>query len=164
MLRLPARSHVTWLFWPSLQTMTQNPNPHPSPESRRCPELNHNPYPSPNPNPNGKLRFVHQFAAHWARDLHKSSSSPITHQGCILTLRHVGWFEISVGSPNMSAPPSRCWVGNAASFCLCCRPTHSPSGSPIRTTSSIRCGAGTVGYWTDCRIGLEIVIVLPFSS
>ena len=49
----------------------------------------------------------------------------------------------------MSAPPRRCWVGNAASFCLCCRPTHSPSGSPIRTTSSIRCGVGTDGYWTD---------------
>ena len=49
----------------------------------------------------------------------------------------------------MSAPPCRCWVGNAASFCLCCRPTHSPSGSPIRTTSFIRCGAGIVGYWTD---------------
>ena len=46
----------------------------------------------------------------------------------------------------MSAPPRRCWVGNAASFCLCCRPTHSPSRSPIRTTSSIRCGVGTVGY------------------
>ena len=41
--------------------------------------------------------------------------------------------------------------GNAAKFCLCCRPTHSPtpSVSPIRTTSSIRCGAGIVGYWRD---------------
>ena len=39
--------------------------------------------------------------------------------------------------------------GKRSQLCLCCRPTHSPSGSPIRTTSSIRCGAGTVGYWTD---------------
>ena len=36
--------------------------------------------------------------------------------------------------------------GKRSQLCLCCRPTHSPSGSPIRTTSSIRCGAGTVGY------------------
>ena len=49
--------------------------------------------------------------------------------------------------PNMSAPPRRCWVGNAASLCLCCRPTHSPSESPIRTTSSIRCGVGTWDSW-----------------
>ena len=39
--------------------------------------------------------------------------------------------------------------GKRSQLCLCCRPTHSPSRSPIRTTSSIRCGAGTVGYRTD---------------
>ena len=39
--------------------------------------------------------------------------------------------------------------GRRSQLCLCCRPTHSPSGSPIRTTSSIKCGAGTVGYSTD---------------
>ena len=55
-------------------------------------------------------------------------------------------YEKVFWAPDMSAPPRRCWVGNAASFCLCCRPTHSPSGSPIQTTSSIRWGAGTVGY------------------
>ena len=36
--------------------------------------------------------------------------------------------------------------GKRSQLCLCCRPTHSPSGSPIRTISSIRCGAGTAGY------------------
>ena len=39
--------------------------------------------------------------------------------------------------------------GKRSQLCLCCKPTHSPSGSPIRTTSSIKCGAGTVGYSTD---------------
>ena len=39
--------------------------------------------------------------------------------------------------------------GKRSQLCLCCRPTHSPSGSPIRTTSSIKCGAGTdwPGEW-----------------
>ena len=47
----------------------------------------------------------------------------------------------------MSAPPRRCWVGNAASSaCAVGQRTHP---AEVRTTSSIRCGAGTVGYRTD---------------
>ena len=84
----PARSHS--------KTITRNPNPNPSPESRRCPELNHNPNLSPNPNPNEQFKFVQQCAAHGSRDLDKSSFSPITPQGCIFTLRHMGCIEISV--------------------------------------------------------------------
>ena len=36
------------------------------------------------------------FSRHWSRDLIKISFSPITPQGCIFTLRHAGWFGISV--------------------------------------------------------------------
>ena len=75
---------------------TKSGIPNPSPESRRSSRLNNNPNLSLNPNPNEQLKFVHQFAAHWSRDLEKSSFSPITPKGCVFTIRHVGFFRISV--------------------------------------------------------------------
>ena len=43
-----------------------------------------------------------RLAENWSRDHLKSSFSPITPQGCIFTLRHAGWFGISV--KNTSKP------------------------------------------------------------
>ena len=56
-------------------------------------------YPNPtheNPNPTEIYRFYFRLAGHWSRDHSKSSFSPVTPQGCIFTLRHGGWFGISV--------------------------------------------------------------------
>ena len=100
----PARSHVTLLFCPSdhSKTITQNPNPNPSPESRRCPGLNHDPNPSSNPNPNEQLKFVHQFAAHWSRDLEKTVFSPWLRR--VAFLPYVMWGDLESASKNTSDP------------------------------------------------------------
>ena len=54
---------------------------------------NPNPDPHPNPNPNTSRQERNIRLAGWSRD--QISFSPITSQGSIFTLRHVGWFGIS---------------------------------------------------------------------
>ena len=63
--------------------------------------------------------------------------------------------------PNMSAPPRRCWVGNAASsVCAVGQRTH-----PAEVQSEPHPPSDVVlGQLVTERIGLEIVIVLAFSS
>ena len=64
-------------------------------------------------------------------------------------------------SPNLSPPPRRCWVGNAASFvCAIGQRTH-----PAEVQSEPHLPSDVVlGQLVTERIGLEIVIVLAFSS
>ena len=68
---------------------------------------------------------------------------------------------IAVGAPNMSAPPRRCWVGNAASsVCAVGQRTH-----PAEVQSEPHLPSDVVlGQLVTERIGLENGIVLSFSS
>ena len=63
--------------------------------------------------------------------------------------------------PNMSAPPRRCWVGNAASsVCAVGQRTH-----PAEVQSEPHLPSDVVlGQLVTERIGLENGIVLSFSS
>ena len=63
--------------------------------------------------------------------------------------------------PNMSAPPRRCWVGNAASsVCAVGQRTH-----PVEVQSEPHLPSNVVlGQLVTERIGLENGIVLSFSS
>ena len=63
--------------------------------------------------------------------------------------------------PNMSAPPCRCWVGNAASsVCAVGQRTH-----PAEVQSEPHLPSDVVlGQLVTERIGLENGIVLSFSS
>ena len=65
------------------------------------------------------------------------------------------------GGPNMSAPPRRCWVGNAASsVCAVGQRTH-----PAEVQSEPHLPSDVVlGQLVTERIGLENGIVLSFSS
>ena len=65
------------------------------------------------------------------------------------------------GKPNMSAPPRRCWVGNAASFvCAVGQRTL-----PAKVQSEPHLPSDVVlGQLVTERIGLENGIVLSFSS
>ena len=67
----------------------------------------------------------------------------------------------SVFLPNMSAPPRRCWVGNAASsVCAVGQRTH-----PAEVQSEPHLPSDVVlGQLVTERIGLENGIVLSFSS
>ena len=64
-------------------------------------------------------------------------------------------------APNMSAPPRRCWVGNAASsVCAVGQRTH-----PAEVQSEPHLPSDVVlGQLVTERIGLENGIVLSFSS
>ena len=53
-----------------------------------------------------------------------------------------------------------CRAGNAVRQLSGCRLTHSLSVSPLRTTFSIRCGAGTVGDWTEWPGGWHCPVIL----
>ena len=69
--------------------------------------------------------------------------------------------ENSFAGPNMSAPPRRCWVGNAASsVCAVGQRTH-----PAEVQSEPHLPSDVVlGQLVTERIGLENGIVLSFSS
>ena len=66
-----------------------------------------------------------------------------------------------LGGPNMSAPPRRCWVGNAASSVYAVgQRTH-----PAEVQSEPHLPSDVVlGQLVTERIGLENGIVLSFSS
>ena len=68
---------------------------------------------------------------------------------------------LRVIAPNMSAPPRRCWVGNAASsVCAVGQRTH-----PAEVQSEPHLPSDVVlGQLVTERIGLENGIVLSFSS
>ena len=58
-------------------------------------------------------------------------------------------------------------VGNAVSFCLCCRPTHSPSVSPAEVQLQFEPhfpSDGLLGQLVTKRFGLENGIVLSHSQ
>ena len=61
------------------QNFNHQPNPNPDP------------YPNSNPNPSRQERKIRLTG--WSRD--QISFLPITYQGSIFNLRHVGWFGIS---------------------------------------------------------------------
>ena len=69
--------------------------------------------------------------------------------------------EYVIIMPNMSAPPRRCWVGNAASsVCAVGQRTH-----PAEVQSEPHLPSDVVlGQLVTERIGLENGIVLSFSS
>ena len=77
--------------------------------------------------------------------------------GCRLKKKKI----IIILSPNMSAPPRRCWVGNAASsVCAVGQRTH-----PAEVQSEPHLPSDVVlGQLVTERIGLENGIVLSFSS
>ena len=67
----------------------------------------------------------------------------------------------ALSTPNMSAPPRRCWVGNAASsVCAVGQRTH-----PVEVQSEPHLPSNVVlGQLVTEQIGLENGIVLSFSS
>ena len=69
-----------------------HPNPNPNPNHNRNPEAIHNPNHNPNPNPSPKQS--NSCLTSLSRD--QNSFLPTTLQGSIFTLRHGGWFGISV--------------------------------------------------------------------
>ena len=83
------------------------------------------------------------------------SVSPCRRPGCVFSIYFL------TRSPSMSAPPRRCWVGNAASsVCAVGQRTH-----PAEVQSEPHLPSDVVlGQLVTERIGLENGIVLSFSS
>ena len=89
-----AFTKVMWHHSYSPFALISNPNPSQNPH--QYPKSYPTPNPFPNPNPTVKWSLFSRLAKHKSRDLLKSSFLLIAPQGCILTLRHAGWFRISV--------------------------------------------------------------------
>ena len=80
---------------PCASISDSKPDPNPNPNPIQYPESCPNPILIPNSNPTKKWSLFSRLAEHRSRDHTTISFSPITHQGCIFTLRHAGWFGIS---------------------------------------------------------------------
>ena len=115
-----------------------------------------------------RLYLMHRHqSSHHASDrtfhcqLHKSCGLPWHAHSSLLANLPLHILHNVVTWPNMSAPPRRCWVGNAASsVCAVGQRTH-----PAEVQSEPHLPSDVVlGQLVTERIGLENGIVLSFSS
>ena len=92
----PVSSHVISLYSPSALISDPNPNPNPHPHPYQYPESYHNPNPIPNLNPTKKWNLLSPLGEIWSRDQIKAVFCQQLFRVAFFTLRHAGWFKISV--------------------------------------------------------------------